>query len=115
MQSHRVSTKAGQLQDEATDAHAPKANDSEAVAAWRERMGSEEAHAIYKDRAATAECVNAQARNRGLLRLPVRGRHKVKCVAMLFALAHNLLRMAVLAPAMVGLGTGTSVVAAGAG
>jgi len=113
MQSHRVSTKAGQLQDEATDAHAPKANDSEAVAAWRERMGSEEAQAIYKDRAATAECVNAQARNRGLLRL--RGRHKVKCVAILFALAHNLLRMAVLAPAMVGLGTGTSVVAAGAG
>lgn len=101
--------------DEATDAHAPKANDSEAVAAWRERMGSEEAQAIYKDRAATAECVNAQARNRGLLRLPVRGRHKVKCVAILFALAHNLLRMAVLAPAMVGLGTGTSVVAAGAG
>ena len=101
--------------DEATDPHAPKANDSEAVAAWRERMGSEEAQAIYKDRAATAECVNAQARNRGLLRLPVRGRHKVKCVAILFALAHNLLRMAVLAPALVGLGTGTSVVAAGAG
>jgi transposase len=101
--------------DEATDPHAPKANDSEAVAAWRERMGSEEAQAIYKDRAATAECVNAQARNRGLLRLPVRGRHKVKCVATLFALAHNLLRMAVLAPALAGLGTGTSVVAAGTG
>jgi hypothetical protein len=50
--------------DEATDPHAPKANDSEAVAAWRQRMGSEEAQAIYKDRAATAECVNAQAQPR---------------------------------------------------
>ncbi len=101
--------------DDATDPHAPKANDSQAVAAWRERMGSEEAQAIYKARAATAECVNAQARNRGLVRLPVRGRAKVKCVARLFALAHNLMRMAALAPEMLGLGTGASVVAAGSG
>ena len=28
-------------------------------------------HFIYKQRAATAECVNAQARNRGLLRMAV--------------------------------------------
>jgi hypothetical protein len=39
------------------------------VAQWRARMASE----IYKQRAVTAECVNAQARNRGLLRMPVRG------------------------------------------
>ena len=48
---------------------------------------------LYKDRAATAECVNALARNRGLMRLLVRGR-KVKGVALLFALAHNLMRTA---------------------
>jgi len=36
--------------DEATDPHAPKAGDSEAVAAWRQRMGTEEAKHIYKDR-----------------------------------------------------------------
>jgi transposase len=101
--------------DPARDAHAPKTNDSDAIVAWRERMGSEAAQAIYKERAATAECVNAQARNRGLVRLPVRGRHKVKCVATLFALAHNLMRMAVLAPALVGLGSGASAVAATAG
>jgi hypothetical protein len=29
-------------------------------------MGTDEAKAIYKNRAATAECVNAQSRNRGL-------------------------------------------------
>ena len=68
--------------DEATDPHAPKAGDSEAVAAWRQRMGTEEAKHIYKDRAATAECVNALARERGLTRLRVRGAKKVKCVLL---------------------------------
>jgi IS5 family transposase len=71
-------------------------------------MATEEAKEVYKDRAATAECVNAQARNRGLVLLPVRGLKKVKAVALLFALAHNLMRMVSLAPEMVGIGTGTS-------
>ena len=80
------------------DRHAPKPGDSAAVAAWRERMGTEPAKAIYKERASTAECVNAQARGRGLLRLPVRGLAKVKAIALWHALAHNLLRAARLRP-----------------
>ena len=51
------------------DKHQPKPDDSPAVAQWRQRMASSEAAEIYKQRAATAECVNAQARNRGLLRM----------------------------------------------
>lgn len=94
------------------DKHQPKAGDSDAVAQWRVRMGSEEAKEIYKQRAATAECVNAQARNRGLLRMPVRGLAKVKSVVGLFVLAHNLMRMAVLAPQIVGWGRGPSAMAA---
>ncbi len=35
---------------------------------WRQRMATDEAKAIYRQRAATAECVNALARNRGLQR-----------------------------------------------
>ena len=66
--------------------------DSAAVGAWRERMGTAEAQAIYKERAATAECVNALARNRGLRQFPVRGLSKVKAVLLWFALAHNLMR-----------------------
>jgi transposase len=97
--------------DTTTDPHARKASDSEAVAAWRERMGTEEAKAIYKERAATAECVNAQARNRGLTRLQVRGLAKVKNVVLLFALAHNVMRMLALAPELVGIGTSPSSVA----
>jgi transposase len=90
----------------------PKPGDSEAVAQWRERMGSDAAREIYKDRAATAECVNAQARNRGLLRMPVRGLAKVRCVVRLYALAHNLMRMVALAPQLIGWGTATSAMAA---
>ena len=94
------------------DKHQPKPDDTEAVAQWRARMAGDEAKEIYKQRAATAECVNAQARNRGLLRMPVRGLAKVRSVVGLFVLAHNLLRMAVLAPQLIGWGTGSSAMAA---
>lgn len=93
-----------QAQEVVQDKHEPKSDDSAAVAAWRCRMASDEARALYKLRAATAECVNAQARNRGLQRLPVRGLAKVRCIALLFALAHNLMRTLALAPSLLGLG-----------
>lgn len=73
-------------------------------------MTTDEAQEIYKLRAATAECVNAQARNRGLVLLPVRGRAKVKCVVLWHALAHNLMRTAKLAPQLLDLGIGTSAI-----
>lgn len=98
----------------AQDKHQPKADDSEAVAKWRSRMATDAAQEIYKDRAATAECVNAQARNRGLLRMPVRGLSKVRGVVGLFVLAHNLMRMVALAPQLIGWGSGTSALAASA-
>jgi transposase len=96
------------------DKHEPKPGDSQAVASWRKRMAKPEAKELYKRRAATAECVNAQARNRGLQRLPVRGLPKVKCVALLFALAHNLMREVALLPQWFGLGQTPSAAGAGA-
>ena len=92
------------------DKHEPKPGDSKAVAQWRQRMASDEAKELYKQRAATAECVNAQARNRGLLRMPVRGLARVRCVVGLFVLAHNLMRMVKLAPQLVGLGMGAKTI-----
>ena len=83
-----------QPKDPSVDPHAPKKSDSPSVAAWRRRMATERAKTIYKERAATAECVNAQSRNRGLQRFLVRGLEKVHAVALLYALAHNLSRMA---------------------
>ena len=60
------------------ESYAPLPSDPPGVAAWRERMGCDAAKAIYKERAATAECANAQARNRGLKQFVVRGLEKVK-------------------------------------
>src|SRR5262249_1859306 len=64
--------------------------DAEGVREWRERMGTEPAQAVYRQRASTVECANAQARNRGLIRLLVRGLRKVQAVALWFAIAHNV-------------------------
>jgi transposase len=89
--------------DREVDRYAPKSGDSPAVAAWRVRMASAEAKAIYKERAATAECVNAQARTRGLIQLRVRGRLKAKAIALWYALAHNLMRAVSLRAAAAGV------------
>jgi transposase len=77
---------------EGVDRYEPKKTDSKEVAEWRARMGTDEAKEIYKQRGATAECVNAQAHNRGLTQLVVRGLQKVKAVALWFATAHNVAR-----------------------
>jgi len=78
--------------DPERDPHMPREDDSPAVAAWRQRMATPEAQEIYKERASTAECVNALARNRGLVRVQVRGLQKVKAVVLWYVLAHNLRR-----------------------
>ena len=74
----------------------PRPDDTVQVTQWRERMETEEAKQIYKERAATSECVNAQARRRSLTQLLVRGTHKVMSVLLLIAITHNLLRWIVL-------------------
>ena len=76
--------------DKNRDRYAPRPDDAPAIAAWRERMGSQAAKDIYKERAATAECTNAQARNRGLRQFLVRGASKAKSIALLHGLTHNM-------------------------
>src|SRR5271167_3120089 len=76
--------------DASRDRHAPQPGDQPGVADWRKRMDGEAAKKIYKQRAATAECANAQARNRGLTQFLVRSLKKVKAIAMLHALTHNM-------------------------
>lgn len=73
----------------------PRPTDSEAVRAWRARMGSEEGKATYKERAATSETVNADLKSyRGLVQLTVRGLAKATCVALWCSLAYNLMHFA---------------------
>jgi transposase len=86
----RVYAPVPQPKDPKRDRHAPLPGDGEQVREWRARMGTEEAKAVYRQRASAVECVNAQARNRGLIRLLVRGLRKVTAVALWFAIAHNL-------------------------
>lgn len=75
------------------DPHERKREDTDHVAAWRERMSTDGAKEIYKDRAATAETTNADLRcHRGLDRLRVRGSRKVLSVTLWAVLAYNLLR-----------------------
>lgn len=72
-----------------------KPQDSEAVRAWKQRMGSTEGKQIYRQRAATSETVNAELRSwRGLSRITVRGLAKARCVALWSALAYNITHFA---------------------
>ena len=91
--------------DKTRDPYVPLATDSPSVSQWRQRMGTPEAKEIYKQRASTVECVNAQARNRGLQRLLVRGKKKVRAVLLWYAIAHNLMRR-------LSLGVGSGLAAA---
>jgi transposase len=72
------------------DPHARKEGDSDAVADWRTRMGTDAAKLIYRLRGQTAELVNAHCRNRRLWHMPVRGRPRCRIVGLLYAIAHNL-------------------------
>jgi transposase len=79
--------------DAGQDPYARKKSDTDATAGWRARMETAEAKTIYKERASTAEWVNAQTRNHGLYGVRVRGRPKVLVVVLWYVLAHNYGRM----------------------
>ena len=70
----------------------PRDQDGPAVVRWRQRMSTQEAQAIYKQRGATAEWVNAQIRQHGVTQFTVRGLPKATAVILLAAVAHNLMR-----------------------
>ena len=62
------------------DRYAPKPTDSAAVAEWRQRMGTDAAKGVYKQRSSTVETINGELKTyRGLVPLLVRGLRKVQC------------------------------------
>ena len=86
------------------DRYARRKGDSDAVAEFRERMGTAEGQELYKLRCRTCETVNADVKeHRGLRAVRVRGLVKVLAVATWHALAYNLMHF------------GAAVVAAAAG
>lgn len=69
--------------------------DTAGTKAWRERMQTETAKAVYRQRPAVSELVNAETKCRlGLRAFAVRGLHKVRCVALWTALTYNVLHFA---------------------
>lgn len=80
-----------------TDPFAPRPDDGPGVAAWRRRMRSPSGKGAYKERA-PCECIHARWRNWALRQFPVRGRPKVRAVALLYALANNVMAAARLCP-----------------
>jgi transposase len=75
------------------DPFAAQPGDSPPIAAWRQRMGTAAAQALYKLRPSLAEFPNAVFRNRGLRQFLVRGLQKVKAVTLWQVLAFNLTRL----------------------
>lgn len=67
--------------------------DPPAIAAWRQRMQTDAAKQVYRQRGAIAERLNADVRtHRTLGRLLVRGPQKVLMCALWVAVAHNLVK-----------------------
>jgi transposase len=62
-----------------------------ALREWRARMASEDGKARYRRRG-RVETVNANFKNHGLSRFRLRGLEKVRCEALLQAIAHNIRR-----------------------
>lgn len=76
------------------DPHQPKKTDSPAVAAWRERMGTDEAKTTYQRRASTIETINGELKTeRGLSPFRVRGLSKTRCVVLWSVLAYNFVHL----------------------
>jgi transposase len=84
---------AEQISEGGGDPHARRPGDSDEMAKFRERMKTDEAKAISKQRPSIAEFPNAECRNRGLHQFGVRGLAKVRTVTLWYALTFNFMRM----------------------
>ena len=78
--------------DDGKDPYAAKPSENNHFTAFRERMGTEEAQAIYRRRAPAAEFPNAVCRNQGLIQFSVRGLVKAKSQVLWHALSYNFRR-----------------------
>jgi transposase len=81
-----------QPRTEGGDPYEPQPKDTPEVVEWRKRMKSDEGKETYKQRASTAERINANLRVMGLKQVAVRGLAKVTSAVLLSVLAFNILR-----------------------
>lgn len=72
-----------------------RSREPEALQQWRHRMAGPDGQTVY-NRRRHIETINAQLKNHGLQRFVLRGIEKVRCEALLHAIAHNLRRATIL-------------------
>jgi cell division ATPase FtsA len=78
---------------EGVERYAPKPTDTKAVGEWRQRMDTDLAKEIYKERASTAETINADlSTHRALDEFSVRGTVRVLSATLLSVLTYDMLR-----------------------
>ena len=75
------------------DPYARRATDTDEMASFRQRMTTDDAKAVLKQRPSIAEFPNAECRNRGLHQFRVRGLDKVRTVSLWHAITFNFMRM----------------------
>lgn len=94
IEAKNVTTYIPPTASKSADPHLPRPGEPHVIGAWRSRMATETAKEIYKQRAATAESINADLKClRGLDRFLVRTLPKVTCVAFWSAIAYNALKL----------------------
>ncbi len=81
------------IRERGNDPYARARDDTDETYAFRQRMATEEAKELYKQRPSIAELPNAECRNRGLTQFRVRGQKKVRTVALWYAITINFMRM----------------------
>lgn len=74
------------------NAKAYKKGDTDVVKKWRDNIDSEPVKELYKKRCSTAEFSNMHVKNQALKEISVRGRVKAKGMALLHAIAQNIVR-----------------------
>lgn len=82
-----------QMKKRGKDPYVRHRKDTNEYFAFRQRMSTPEAQAIYQQRSAIAEFPNAELRNRGLTQFRIRGLSRVLSSTLLYALSFNFMRM----------------------
>ena len=82
-----------QMIENGTDPHARQKTDTDERAAFRQRMATDDAKQLSKQRPSIAEFPNAECRNRGRHPFRVRGLKQAKATTLWYALTFNLMRL----------------------
>ena len=79
--------------EKGTDPHARQKTDTDEMAAFRQRLATDDAKQLYKQRPSIAEFPNAECHHRGLHQFRVCGLKQAKATTLWYAPTFNLMRL----------------------